>query len=140
MMTRYFIYLTLVFSLIVPALHAAVPPPSSKQSPVVIYTIPGCMGCGMAKSMFEDKNIPYTEIDVNRNAARYNEMVAKAGGQPGDQMGVPKIFINGKFIGGYMDVTSEQLNALEGQFSPKKTADHSEVLPGGNTAKENAGG
>ena len=66
--------------------YAALPAPSPSQPSVIVYTIPGCIGCGMAKSMFERRNIPFKEVNVQQNQVNYNEMVTKAGGKPGDQM------------------------------------------------------
>lgn len=85
---------------------------SKSNLDVVIYTIPGCLGCNMAKSMFEERGIPYQEINVQRNKPRYNEMVLRAGGQPGDLMSVPQIFINGKHIGGYRDLSALDLDTM----------------------------
>ena len=75
---------------------------------VVIYTIPGCFGCGLAKSMFEDRHIPYTEINLTGKPMVYRDMIAKAGGRKT----VPQIFINGKHIGGYSDLNGSDLDDL----------------------------
>lgn len=121
---NYFVSMILGFSIFSSFIQAEQNVASSmvknNQPQVVIYTIQGCIGCGMAKSMFEDRNIPFKEIDVNRNKARYDEMVMRAGGKVGDEMGVPKIFIDDKFIGGYSDVSNELLDSLQARFSSNK--------------------
>ena len=96
--------------------------PVSRQSPqldVVIYTIPGCMGCGMAKSLLEDRKIPYKEIDLTGKPAVYQEMIQKTGGN----RTVPQIFINGKYIGGYSDLSSSDMDALVNNKSRPRPAE-----------------
>jgi glutaredoxin 3 len=75
---------------------------------VVVYTIPGCMGCRMVISMFEDRGIPFKEINVAGNRSLYMAMVSKTGGK----RTVPQVFINDKYIGGYSDINGADLDAL----------------------------
>lgn len=82
---------------------------------VVIYTIPGCMGCGMVKSMFEDRGIPYEEIDVTGKPLVYQDMVRKTGGRKT----VPQVFINGEYIGGYYDLDGSKLDTLKKGENPQ---------------------
>jgi glutaredoxin len=98
--------------------QAALPTPQQFSKPdVVIYTIPGCMGCGMAKSMFEARKIPYKEIDLTGKPVLYQEMIRKTGGN----RTVPQIFINGKYIGGYSDLSSSDLDGLVDEKSQSHT-------------------
>ena len=87
---------------------------------VIIYTIPGCMGCGLAKSMFEDREIPYEEIDVTGKPLIYQDMVRKTGGKKT----VPQVFINDKYIGGYYDLDGSELDALKEGKSPELPSQH----------------
>lgn len=82
---------------------------------VEIYTIPSCPGCISAKSLLEEKGIPYHEINLKGNPRGYAEMKARAGGRQEDSMSVPRIFINGKHIGGYMALRDVDFDTLMGK-------------------------
>jgi glutaredoxin 3 len=104
-----YIVTTFLSLMVICKAEAALPAPQqSSRLDVVIYTIPGCMGCGMAKSMLEARKIPYKEIDLTGKPVLYQEMIRKTGGN----RTVPQIFINGKHIGGYSDLSSSDLDAL----------------------------
>jgi glutaredoxin 3 len=78
---------------------------------VEIYTTPICPYCLRAKRLLAEKRVAFTEIDVSRDPAKRDEMVARAGGR----YTVPQVFIDGTPIGG-----SDDLYALEdaGQLDP----------------------
>ena len=63
---------------------------------IEIYTSPFCGYCFRAKRLLEQKGAAFTEVDVMADAARRDEMVARAHGR----QTVPQIFIDGKHIGG----------------------------------------
>lgn len=63
---------------------------------ITIYSTPVCGYCHMAKEYLTSKNIAYTDIDVTKDPAKAQEMVAKSG-----QMGVPVIDVDGKIIVGF---------------------------------------
>lgn len=67
---------------------------------VVIYTSPMCGYCYRAKKLLERKGVAFTEIDIESNAARRQEMMARAGGR----YTVPQIFINNRHVGGCDDL------------------------------------
>lgn len=46
------------------------------------------MYCKTTKQFFQEKGVPYTEIDVGGNAEKAREMIQKSG-----QMGVPVIVV-----------------------------------------------
>jgi glutaredoxin 3 len=71
---------------------------------IVIYTKPYCPYCNRAKALFKQKDVPYTEINIQGNEALRTEMVTKSGGSTT----VPQIFINGKHIGGCDDMYALQ--------------------------------
>jgi len=56
---------------------------------VIIYSTPTCHFCQMAKDLFTEKGIPYTDFNVARDLEKRQEMIQKSG-----QMGVPVIFID----------------------------------------------
>jgi glutaredoxin-like YruB-family protein len=66
------------------------------MKPIIIYSTPTCGYCRMAKDYLKSKNVPFTEIDVTKDAAKAQEMIAKSG-----QMGVPVIDVGGKIIVGF---------------------------------------
>ncbi len=63
---------------------------------VEIYTTRFCGYCMAAKRLLQQKNVPYTEIDVGAAPERRAEMVQRANGG----RTVPQIFIGGRHIGG----------------------------------------
>jgi glutaredoxin 3 len=65
---------------------------------VTIYTTPSCPYCMRAKSLLKYKDISYREIDVTRDAALRERMVAKSGRRT-----VPQICIRGKPVGGFTE-------------------------------------
>ncbi len=67
---------------------------------VIIYTSNNCGYCIRAKQLLDQKGIAYTEIRVDLDPTKREEMVARAGGQ----RTVPQIFINDQHIGGSDDL------------------------------------
>lgn len=104
---HYFISLALAFTIFLAPIQATTAKPD-----VVIYTIPGCMGCGMAKSFLEERGIPFKEINLRGRPDLYAEMKQRAGGNPDESMTVPRVFINGKHIGGYSELSDYDFEAL----------------------------
>jgi len=76
--------------------------PIVKSPKIIIYSISSCPYCIKAKQLLKDNAMPYTEIIVT-NAIK-QQLIKKTGVTT-----VPQIFINGKFIGGYSDL-SKMLN------------------------------
>lgn len=78
---------------------------------VEIYSSSLCPYCLMAKKLLDRKGIKYTEISVDADPAKRQEMMAKS-----QQRTVPQIFINNEAIGGYTDLLaldkSQQLASL----------------------------
>lgn len=114
---------TFIFSLFIFTLSA------SAAVKVEIYTIPGCFGCGAAKSKFEDRGIPYTEINLQGRRDLYVQMKQRVfaalpsneRGSLEDSMTVPRIFINGKYIGGYGDLDSATLDKIAAEMNNTST-------------------
>ena len=73
---------------------------------VSIYTTPTCVYCKMAKELFKEHNIPYTEYNVATDAEKRNELIERSG-----QMGVPVITIDNEVIIGFDE---ERIKALLG--------------------------
>ena len=70
---------------------------------ITIFTTMVCPFCVRAKKLLEHKGVAYEEVDVTRDAALRERMVAESGRRT-----VPQIFIDGKPVGGY-----QELQALE---------------------------
>jgi glutaredoxin-like YruB-family protein len=63
---------------------------------VIIYSTTTCPYCKMAKQYMKDKNVAFTEINVQEDPTKAEEMIQKSG-----QMGVPVMDIDGKIIVGF---------------------------------------
>lgn len=72
---------------------------------VVIYTTSYCPFCTSAKQLLDNKKVNYTEISIDDDPVKREEMISKSGRRT-----VPQIFINGQPTGGCDD-----LYALEQQ-------------------------
>jgi len=68
----------------------------------------------MAKKLLERKGVTYTEIRIDTDTSKREEMMKKS-----RQRTVPQIFINNNAIGGYTDLValnqSKQLDSLLAQ-------------------------
>ena len=69
---------------------------------VVVYSQPFCGYCSAAKRLLSAKGAAFTEIDVLFEAGRRDEMISRSGGR----RTVPQIFIDGRHIGGYDDLSA----------------------------------
>jgi glutaredoxin 3 len=73
--------------------------------PVIeIYTTRYCPYCNAAKALLKRKGAAFTEINLDRDWQRREEMIERAQGR----MTVPQIFIGATHVGG-----SDELHALE---------------------------
>jgi glutaredoxin 3 len=70
---------------------------------LVLYVSDWCPYCQRAKSLLAQKNIAYSEINVEEDAKSREEMIARS-----NRRSVPQIFLDDKHIGGY-----DELYALE---------------------------
>ena len=71
--------------------------------PVLMYTTGICPYCQMARRLFSEKGVKYTEIRVDQNPAKRSEMMEKSG-----QRTVPQIWIGDKHVGGFDDAYALQ--------------------------------
>jgi len=74
-------------------------PEKDTNAPVTIYTTVFCPYCHGAKKFFEQKGIPYEEIDLT-GRDNFREFLVDLTGQ----RSVPQILIHGDPIGGYTDL------------------------------------
>jgi len=110
---------------------------------IVIYTKSSCPYCAMAKQLLESKGVEWTEIDIESEAGRRDEMIQRSG-----RMTVPQIFIGETHIGGFDDLSAMEgagkLDSLLGRSSGQaekvgEAAEHRRVIivgsgPAGYTA------
>lgn len=77
---------------------------------IVIYTTASCPYCMYAKQLLDSKGYTYTEIRVDIDSEKREEMMHLSGRRT-----VPQIFINDESIGGYDDLKKLE---LDGKFPP----------------------
>ncbi len=66
---------------------------------VVLYTTPVCPYCVMAKKLLQRKGIAYREVDVSRDPALRQDIMARSGRRT-----VPQIWIGEYHVGGFDDL------------------------------------
>ncbi|KTD16704.1 glutaredoxin 3 [Legionella jordanis] len=66
---------------------------------VIMYSTAYCPYCTKARDLLDRKGITYTDIRVDDQPDRRDEMITKSGRRT-----VPQIFINGQHIGGCDDM------------------------------------
>ena len=71
---------------------------------VEMYATGWCPYCSRARALLQKKGVGYTEIDIDGEPRRRDEMIRRAGGRTS----VPQIFIDGEHIGG-----SDEMAALD---------------------------
>ena len=74
----------------------------SDKSPVVIYGDEYCAYCAAARMLFTRKGIPFEDVVVSKDPARFDEMLAKSGGR----RTIPQVFIGDVHVGGFDDLCS----------------------------------
>jgi glutaredoxin 3 len=83
-----------------------------------VYSQPFCGYCSAAKRLLNEKGVEYSEIDVMFETGRRDEMIERSGGR----RTVPQIFIDGRHIGGYDDLSAldraGELDRLLGSPAP----------------------
>ena len=80
------------------------------MKPVTSHTVSTCGYCRRAKQLLARKGVAFEEIDVTFDAARREEMTARAGGRTS----VPQIWIGDQHIGGCNDLYAlEHANKLD---------------------------
>jgi glutaredoxin 3 len=61
---------------------------------VEIYTTDYCYYCRVAKSLLDERQIPYEEINISQTPEMRDVLVGKTG-----EWTVPQIFVDGEYIG-----------------------------------------
>jgi glutaredoxin 3 len=68
---------------------------------VEVYTTAYCGYCRQAKRLLAERGIPFEEIDVGEDDDLRAQIIERSG-----QRTVPQIFIDGRPIGGYEELTA----------------------------------
>ncbi len=68
-------------------------------SSITLVTSPNCSYCHAAKSLLQQRNLPYREIDLLQDSELAGQLLAQSGRRT-----VPQIFINQSPIGGYTEL------------------------------------
>lgn len=69
---------------------------------IEVYTTNYCPYCARTKDLLKSKGAAFREIDITTDTAVREALVAKSGGR----RTVPQVFINGKHIGGFDDLSA----------------------------------
>lgn len=84
---------------------------TSPVAGIVLYSTALCPYCILAKRLLADKGVPFTEIRVDGNHERRQEMISRC-----RRFTVPQIFIGERHVGGFDDLyrleCTGELNAL----------------------------
>ena len=75
------------------------------MSSVIMYTKNVCPYCTRAKQLLQSKGVEWTEINIETEPGRRDEMIERSG-----LMTVPQIFIGDVHVGGF-----DEMAALEGE-------------------------
>ena len=67
---------------------------------IVIYSADWCSSCVSAKRILEEKNIPYEEINIDRQGISRSRLIELTG-----RLAIPTIVVNENVIGGYTELT-----------------------------------
>ncbi|MDI6705564.1 MAG: glutaredoxin family protein [Bacillota bacterium] len=70
---------------------------------VTVYTSDTCGYCHMVKQYLKDKNVPYTEKNVSRDADARKELIKQG------YMGVPVILVGNETVVGFDKTKLDQL-------------------------------
>jgi glutaredoxin 3 len=81
---------------------------------IVIYTSASCSYCVYAKKLLDSKGYTYTEIRVDIDSEKREEMMRLSGRRT-----VPQIFIDDESIGGYDDLKKLELDGELEKYAKK---------------------
>lgn len=70
-----------------------------RQAPIVLFTIYGCPYCQDAIKFLKRNTLPHKAVNIGNNAQMAMKL-AESTGSPT----VPKIFVQGEFIGGHSEL------------------------------------
>jgi glutaredoxin 3 len=81
--------------------HTTFKKPQEFGADVVLYVTEYCGFCRMAEGLLQRKSIPFEAVDVTNSSDARGWLVEQTG-----QRTVPQIFIKGRSIGGYSELSA----------------------------------
>lgn len=118
-------------------IHIAEPPAPAKKTedaslagkPVVLlYAVPKCAPCDMARAYLQRRQVPFTEKNVEGNRVLLEELKRKAG-----SLSVPTILVGEKVMNGYVE--SLLAGELDAAGYPPEPPETPAPAPGGAETK-----
>ena len=70
-----------------------------RDAPIVLFTIYGCPYCQNSVRFLKRNNLPFKAINIGNNAQMMTKLAQSTGSAT-----VPKVFVQGQFIGGYSEL------------------------------------
>lgn len=83
-------------------MESSEPRDTPRTEPVVVYTTSLCTYCAAAKRLLQKLGVAYREVDLTRD----HDLRERLSRDNGDYRTVPMIFVEGRFIGGYTDLSA----------------------------------
>ena len=74
----------------------------AEKPPVTVYTTRTCTYCTAAKRLLHERGVPFEEVDLTQDAALRMRLSEENDGY----RTVPMIFVEGRFIGGFRELTA----------------------------------
>lgn len=70
-----------------------------RDAPIVVFTVYGCPFCQNAVRFLKRNNLPFKAKNIGNNAKMMTDLANWTGWKT-----VPKVFVQGRFIGGYQEL------------------------------------
>lgn len=96
---------------------------AAEKFPVVLYAVPKCAACDLARAYLRKRKIPFTEKNVESDIKVQQEMKEKTGGE----LSVPTLMVGTKVIRGYLESWLE--SELDSAGYPKLASEQADATP-----------
>lgn len=70
-----------------------------REAPIVLFTVYGCPYCQNSVRFLKKNHLPFKAINIGNNAQMMTKLAQTTGWKT-----VPKVFVQGRFIGGYNEL------------------------------------
>jgi glutaredoxin 3 len=94
------------------------------RAAVLVYLTDWCPYCRMAKDLLRDKGVSFEEVDVDGRAELRRWLATSTG-----QRTVPQIFVNGRPLGGFSDISALDEDGKLDPLLQEPPADDLPTLP-----------
>ena len=82
-----------------------------RSAPIVLFVIYGCPYCQAAKKLCKQLGVPNKAINIGNNANLMTKLAQETGTPT-----VPKVFVQGRFIGGFDQLNQVAQNGQLGEM------------------------